>query len=188
MAEVGLGSPVGGVCRKLRRGDATFYSWERKDGGLGPSELRRLRQLVEENDTLKRLVADVGLDKILRVQHIALENKLPFINLVESAGANLMKYRVEGFVHGGALFRNLARLSSAGVPVTTGQHDSGRAGGPDTHGHPARLGRARNSQRKETMRRRAPRRGTGCANGRAGFPRRSGHRRLIWQPSRARAA
>jgi geranyl-CoA carboxylase beta subunit len=71
----------------------------------------------------------MGLDKILRVQEIALENKLPFIHLVESAGANLMRYRVEGFVHGGALFRNLARLSAAGVPVVTVQHGSGTAGG-----------------------------------------------------------
>src|SRR5207342_1344364 len=57
------------------------------------------------------------------------ENKLPFVHLVESAGANLMKYRVEGFVHGGALFRNLARLSAAGIPVITVQHGSGTAGG-----------------------------------------------------------
>jgi len=71
----------------------------------------------------------MGLDKILRVQEIALHNKLPFIHLVESAGANLMKYRVEGFVHGGALFRNLARLSAAGIPVVTVQHGSGTAGG-----------------------------------------------------------
>jgi geranyl-CoA carboxylase beta subunit len=71
----------------------------------------------------------MGLDKILRVQHIALENKLPFLHLVESAGANLMRYRVEGFVHGGALFRNLARLSAAGIPVLTVQHGSGTAGG-----------------------------------------------------------
>jgi len=71
----------------------------------------------------------MGLDKILRVQEIALQNKLPFIHLVESAGANLMRYRVEGFVHGGALFRNLARLSSAGIPVITVQHGSGTAGG-----------------------------------------------------------
>ncbi|MDQ6880681.1 MAG: acyl-CoA carboxylase subunit beta, partial [Pseudomonadota bacterium] len=42
---------------------------------------------------------------------------------------NLMKYRVEGFVHGGALFRNLARLSAAGIPVITMQHGSGTAGG-----------------------------------------------------------
>ncbi len=71
----------------------------------------------------------MGLDKILRVQDLALENKLPFIHLVESAGANLMRYRVEGFVRGGALFRNLARLSAAGIPVITVQHGSGTAGG-----------------------------------------------------------
>jgi geranyl-CoA carboxylase beta subunit len=71
----------------------------------------------------------MGLDKILRVQEIALQNRLPFLHLVESAGANLMRYRVEGFVQGGALFRNLARLSAAGNPVITVQHGSGTAGG-----------------------------------------------------------
>ena len=71
----------------------------------------------------------MGLDKMLRVQEIALQNKLPFVHLVESAGANLMRYRVEGFVHGGSLFRNLARLSSTGLPVITVQHGSGTAGG-----------------------------------------------------------
>lgn len=70
-----------------------------------------------------------GLEKILRVQEIALENKLPFVHLVESAGANLTKYKVEGFVHGGSLFRNLARLSATGIPVITVQHGSGTAGG-----------------------------------------------------------
>ena len=70
-----------------------------------------------------------GLEKILRVQEIALENRLPFVHLVESAGANLMKYQVEGFVLGGSLFRNLARLSAAGLPVITVQHGSGTAGG-----------------------------------------------------------
>ncbi len=71
----------------------------------------------------------MGLDKILRVQELALANKLPFVHLVESAGANLMRYRVEGFIHGGALFRNLARLSASGIPVITVQHGSGTAGG-----------------------------------------------------------
>ncbi len=74
-------------------------------------------------------VQAMGLEKILRVQEIALQNKLPFVHLVESAGANLMRYRVEGFVHGGSLFRNLARLSAAGIPVITVQHGSGTAGG-----------------------------------------------------------
>ncbi|RYF18420.1 MAG: acyl-CoA carboxylase subunit beta, partial [Comamonadaceae bacterium] len=74
-------------------------------------------------------IQPMGLDKILRVQEIALREKLPFVHLVESAGANLMRYRVEGFVHGGTLFRNLARLSAAGIPVITVQHGSGTAGG-----------------------------------------------------------
>ncbi|HYD62176.1 MAG TPA: acyl-CoA carboxylase subunit beta [Noviherbaspirillum sp.] len=70
-----------------------------------------------------------GLDKQLRVQELALENKLPYIQLVESAGANLMAYRVEEFVRGGNLFRNLARLSAAGLPVVTVTHGSSTAGG-----------------------------------------------------------
>ena len=71
----------------------------------------------------------MGLDKQLRVQEIALENKLPYIQLVESAGANLLAYRVEEFVRGGSLFRNLARLSAAGLPVVTVTHGSSTAGG-----------------------------------------------------------
>ncbi|HET8744402.1 MAG TPA: carboxyl transferase domain-containing protein [Ramlibacter sp.] len=74
-------------------------------------------------------IQPMGLDKILRVQEIALAHKLPFLHLVESAGANLMRYRVETFVQGGALFRNLALLSAAGIPVITVQHGSGTAGG-----------------------------------------------------------
>ncbi|HOV20502.1 MAG TPA: carboxyl transferase domain-containing protein, partial [Ottowia sp.] len=74
-------------------------------------------------------IQPVGLEKMLRVQEIALRERLPFIHLVESAGANLMRYRVEYFIHGGALFRNLSRLSSAGIPVITVQHGSGTAGG-----------------------------------------------------------
>lgn len=71
----------------------------------------------------------MGLDKQLRVQDIALENKLPLIQLVESAGANLLKYRVEDFIRGGTLFRNLARHSAAGLPVVTITHGSSTAGG-----------------------------------------------------------
>ena len=71
----------------------------------------------------------MGREKMLRAQHIALENKLPFVFLVESAGANLLRYKVDGFVLGGAIFRNLARLSAAGVPVVTVVHGSSTAGG-----------------------------------------------------------
>ena len=70
-----------------------------------------------------------GLDKALRLQELVLENKLPYVQLVESAGANLLKYRVEGFVRGGGLFRNLARMSAAGLPVLTVTHGSSTAGG-----------------------------------------------------------
>ena len=45
--------------------DATFYTWRKKFGGLGVSELRRLRQLEEENRKLKQLVADLSLDKAM---------------------------------------------------------------------------------------------------------------------------
>ena len=71
----------------------------------------------------------MGLDKLLRAQELALENKLPYVQLVESAGANLMAYRVEDFVRGGSSFRNLARLSAAGQPVVTVTHGSSTAGG-----------------------------------------------------------
>lgn len=70
-----------------------------------------------------------GLEKILRAQAIALSKKLPFIHLVESAGANLLEYRVEHFVQGGTIFHNLARLSAAGIPVITVVHGSSTAGG-----------------------------------------------------------
>ena len=65
----------------------------------------------------------------LRVQELALENKLPYVQLVESAGANLLRYRVEDFVRGGNMFRNLARMSAAGLPVVTVTHGSSTAGG-----------------------------------------------------------
>lgn len=57
------GTPIGEVCRKLGVTEQTFYRWKKKYGGLGVSELRRLRQLEEENHKLKQLVADLSLDK-----------------------------------------------------------------------------------------------------------------------------
>ncbi len=74
-------------------------------------------------------IQSMGREKLLRAQDIALRNRLPFVHLVESAGANLLRYRVEGFIHGGAIFRNLARLSAAGLPVVTVVHGSSTAGG-----------------------------------------------------------
>ena len=57
------GTPVGDVCRQLGVSEATFYAWKKKYAHLGVSELRRLRQLEDENGRLKRLVADLTLDK-----------------------------------------------------------------------------------------------------------------------------
>jgi putative transposase len=57
------GTPVGDPCRQLGVSDATFYAWKKKYAHLGVSELRRLRQMEEENSRLKRLVADLSLDK-----------------------------------------------------------------------------------------------------------------------------
>jgi putative transposase len=57
------GTPIGDLCRQLGVSDATFYAWKKKYAHLGVSELRRLQQLEEENSRLKRLVADLSLDK-----------------------------------------------------------------------------------------------------------------------------
>ncbi len=51
------------VCRQVGITEQTFYTWKRKYAGLGLSELRELRQLREENTKLKRLVADLSLDR-----------------------------------------------------------------------------------------------------------------------------
>lgn len=60
-AETGVS--VAEVCRKLGVSEATFYNWKKKYGGLGTAELRRLRQLEDENARLKAIVADLTLDK-----------------------------------------------------------------------------------------------------------------------------
>lgn len=63
LRQVETGTPVAEVCRKMGISDATFYNWKKKYGGLGISDLRRLKQLEEENRKLKQLVADLSLDK-----------------------------------------------------------------------------------------------------------------------------
>ena len=73
-------------------------------------------------------VSPMGLKKSLRAQEIALEQRLPLISLVESAGANLL-YQAEIFVDGGRVFANMARLSAAGIPQITVVHGSSTAGG-----------------------------------------------------------
>ena len=65
----------------------------------------------------------MGVEKAIRAQEIALQNKLPLVQLVESAGANLL-LQAEMFVRGGATFANMARLSAAGIPVISIVHGS----------------------------------------------------------------
>ena len=57
------GIAIGDIIRKLGISEQTFYRWKKKYGGLGIAELRRLKQLEEENKKLKQLVADLSLDK-----------------------------------------------------------------------------------------------------------------------------
>ena len=59
------GTAIGDVCRKAGISEATFYNWRKKYGGLMPSEMRRLKQLEEENGKLKKLVADLSLDRAM---------------------------------------------------------------------------------------------------------------------------
>ncbi len=57
------GTAVADICRQLGVSEATFYVWKKKYAHMGVSELRELRQLRDENARLKRLVADLNLDK-----------------------------------------------------------------------------------------------------------------------------
>jgi putative transposase len=61
--QANAGTPVGDLCRQLGVSDATFSAWKKRYAYLGVSEVHRLRQLEEENSRLKRLVADLSLDK-----------------------------------------------------------------------------------------------------------------------------
>ena len=68
------GASVREVCRKLGVSEQTFYRWKKKFGGVGVAEIRRLKQLEEENKKLKQLVADLSLDK--QILKDALQGKL----------------------------------------------------------------------------------------------------------------
>ncbi len=65
------GTSVNQICRKLAITDATFYRWKTKYGNLMPSEVRKLKQLEEENKKLKALVADLSLNKHMLQEVIA---------------------------------------------------------------------------------------------------------------------
>jgi putative transposase len=62
LRQADTGTPVGDVCRQVGVSEATFYQWKKKFAHLGVNEVRRVRQLEDENARLKRLVADLTLD------------------------------------------------------------------------------------------------------------------------------
>ena len=59
------GTPVAEITRKLGVSEAAFYAWKKKFGSLGTAEIRELRQLRDENARLKKVVADLTLDKTM---------------------------------------------------------------------------------------------------------------------------
>jgi len=65
LRQADTGTAVEEVCRKVGISQTTFYAWKKKYAGVGVSELRRMRQLEEENRKLKQLVADLSLDKVM---------------------------------------------------------------------------------------------------------------------------
>lgn len=65
LRQVEAGDVATEVCRKMGVSEQTFYRWKKKYAGMGVAELRRLRQLEEENRRLKQLVADLSLDKTM---------------------------------------------------------------------------------------------------------------------------
>jgi putative transposase len=63
LTQAEAGVPIGELCRKYGISANTFYRWKTKFGSMSASEVRRLKELTEENERLKKLVADLSLDK-----------------------------------------------------------------------------------------------------------------------------
>jgi geranyl-CoA carboxylase beta subunit len=97
--------------------------------GIGFVSGVRCMILVDDSGINAGALSPMSLQAMLSAQEIALRQKLPFVHLVESAGANLMNYRVEDWALGGGVFRNLARLSAAGLPTISVLHGPSTAGG-----------------------------------------------------------
>ncbi|MCW9043416.1 MAG: hypothetical protein OQK05_08735 [Pseudopelagicola sp.] len=116
---------------------AGYKMYDDKDGtgagagciaGIGYVSRTRALVIVDNFAVKGGTISPVGLRKKLRLQEIALENKLPVITLAQSGGANLA-YAADIFVEGGRAFANQARMSAAGLPQITVVHGSATAGG-----------------------------------------------------------
>ncbi|WP_419909488.1 acyl-CoA carboxylase subunit beta [Hoeflea sp.] len=97
--------------------------------GIGFVSGVRCMVWVDDSGIKAGAMGKMSLPAVLSIQTLARRHRLPLIHLVESAGANLMEYKVEGWAQGGALFRNLARLSADGIPTITVLHGPSTAGG-----------------------------------------------------------
>lgn len=71
LRQVEAGAPIPEVTRSLGVSEATYYHWRKKYGPMAVGEIRRLRQLEEENRKLKQLVADLTLDKVILQEVLA---------------------------------------------------------------------------------------------------------------------
>ena len=97
--------------------------------GIGYVSGTRVMVCVDDSGINAGAATEMGFRKLLACEQMALQNKLPFIHLVESAGANLLAYKVELWAHGGSVFYTLAKLSAAGIPTMTVLHGPSTAGG-----------------------------------------------------------
>ncbi|TMV10061.1 acyl-CoA carboxylase subunit beta [Ruegeria sediminis] len=97
--------------------------------GIGFIAGARCMVVVDDSGIKAGAMAEMTAAAFLSAQEMALRQNLPFVHLVESAGANLMEYKVEFWAKGGRLFRNLARLSAAGLPNLAVLHGPSTAGG-----------------------------------------------------------
>lgn len=124
----------------LEIGNLAGYLWDGKKpeksipgstviAGIGFVAGVRCVIVVDDSGIMAGAMTAAGGGRIRRAQRVSLEQKLPFIHLVESAGGDLLNYTVEGFVQGGRLFGNLAQLSKAGIPSIALLHGASTAGG-----------------------------------------------------------
>jgi putative transposase len=126
------GTAVAEVCRKLGVSEATFYNWKKKYSGLGAAELRRLRQLEDENARLKQIVADLTLDKQMLQDVLKKSSKEPAAKIAgRNAAGGLSRVGAQSmrggaFVALGALLRGTsARRSSSAAANPRDRRDAG---------------------------------------------------------------
>ncbi|NBC21477.1 MAG: acyl-CoA carboxylase subunit beta, partial [Alphaproteobacteria bacterium] len=97
--------------------------------GIGFIAGVRCMVVVDDSGIMAGAMTGSTAYKIMRSEEIALQQKLPYVHLVESAGGDLINYTVEGFSRGGGLFAGQAKLSKAGIPIISVLHGSSTAGG-----------------------------------------------------------